>query len=64
MTYPYSKSLEHHGLVAELCKEIDLAKIFDIATHPPEGRKVSFANLFVAMMLNGLGFTGRTAYVQ
>ena len=48
MTYPYSKSLEHHGLVAEFCKEIDLAKIIDIATHSPEGRKVSFANLFVA----------------
>jgi hypothetical protein len=60
MTYPYTKSLEHHGLVDEFCKEIALAKIIDDAVKSPVGRKISFGQLFVSMMLNGLGFTGRT----
>ena len=63
MTYPYTKSLDHHGLVAEFCKEIELAKIIDNAVKSPEGRKISFGQLFVAMMINGLGFTGRTLHM-
>jgi transposase len=63
MTYPHTKSLEHHGLVAEFCKEIDLAKIIDETIKSPAGRKVSFGQLFVAMIINGLGFTGRTLHM-
>ena len=63
MTYPFTKSLEHHGLVAGFCKEIDLANIIDQALGTSENRQVSFGNLFVAMIINGLGFTGRTLHM-
>jgi REP element-mobilizing transposase RayT len=29
MPYPFTKSLDHHGLVAGFCKDIDLASIID-----------------------------------
>lgn len=63
MTYPFTKSLEHHGLVAGFCNEINLANIIDQALGTSEYRQVSFGHLFVAMMLNGLGFTGRTLHM-
>lgn len=63
MTYPFTKSLEHHGLVAGFCKEIDLASIIDQALCTSESRQVSFGHLFVAMIINGLGFTGRTLHM-
>ena len=63
MTYPYTKSLEHHGLVGGFCKEIDLASIIDRALGVSEHRQVSFGNLFIAMLINGLGFTGRTLHM-
>lgn len=63
MTYPFTKSLEHHGLVAGFCKEIDLASIIDRALSTSEHRQMSFGNLFIAMLINGLGFTGRTLHM-
>jgi len=63
MTYPFTKSLEHHGLVAGFCKEINLANIIDQALGTSEYRQVSFGHLFVAMIINGLGFTGRTLHM-
>ena len=63
MNYPFTKSLEHHGLVAGFCKEINLANIIDQALGTSEYRQVSFGHLFVAMMINGLGFTGRTLHM-
>jgi len=63
MNYPFTKSLEHHGLVAGFCKEINLANIIDQALGTSEHRQVSFGNLFVAMIINGLGFTGRTLHM-
>lgn len=63
MSYPYTKSLEHHGLVAGFCKDIDLANIIDQALGHSDHRQVSFGQLFVAMLLNGLGFTGRTLHM-
>ena len=63
MSYPFTKSLEHHGLVAGFCKEIDLANIIDRALGTSESRTMSFGNLFIAMIINGLGFTGRTLHM-
>jgi hypothetical protein len=42
MTSPFtkSKSLEHHGLVAQFYKEIELAEIIDHALKSPESRKI------------------------
>lgn len=63
MNYPFTKALEQHGLVAGFCKEINLANIIDQAIGTSEHRQVSFGNLFVAMIINGLGFTGRTLHM-
>ena len=63
MNYSYTKSLEHHRFVAGFCKEINLANILDQALGTSEHRQVSFGNLFVAMIINGLGFTGRTLHM-
>jgi transposase len=63
MSTPFTKTLEHHGLVAGFCKEIGLAKIIDGALGISEKRHVSFGQLFVAMLINGLGFTGRTLHM-
>jgi transposase len=63
MKNPYTKSIDHHGLVAGFCKEIGLVKIIDDALGGAETRKVSFGKLFVAMMINGLGFTSRSLHM-
>lgn len=63
MAFPFAKTLEHHGLVAGFCREIELAKIIDKALGTSEQRNISFGQLFVAMILNGLGFTGRTLHM-
>lgn len=63
MSAPYTKSLDHLGLVAGFCKEINLIELIDNALGHCKERKVSFGQLFVAMILNGLGFTGRTLHM-
>jgi len=63
MPYPFTKSLEHHGLVAGFCKEIDLVSIIDRALGTSAHRQMSFGHLFIAMLINGLGFTGRTLHM-
>lgn len=63
MSLPFTKSLEHHGLVAGFCKEIRLAQIIDQALGVSDKRNISFGQLFVAMIINGLGFTGRTLHM-
>jgi transposase len=62
MTYPSSKSLDHLGLVAGFCKDIQLAQYIDDALVDSNAHKVSFGQLSVAILLNGLGFTGRTLH--
>ena len=58
------KRLDHLGLVAGFCKEIGLNEWVD-AHFPKESHKSHITNgqLFVAMLLNGLGFVGRTLHV-
>ncbi|WP_395339294.1 DUF4277 domain-containing protein [Ningiella sp. W23] len=60
---PYTKTLEHHGLIAGFCKELDIAGMIDGCLGHSEHRQVSFGQLFVAMLINGLGFTGRTLHM-
>ena len=60
----YTKTLEHHGLVAGFYHTLGFADIIDNAL----GRvscelKVSCGQLVTAMVLNGLGFTGRTLHM-
>ena len=59
-TYYSSKALGHLGMIARFCVEIGLADYFD--QHMPmtsPQNKLSQDNGVVAMLLNGLGFTGR-----
>lgn len=64
MPVPSSKILDHHGLVAGFCHDLGFADIIDNALGgaSPE-RKISFGQLVSAMVLNGLGFTGRTLHM-
>lgn len=58
------KRLDHLGIVAGFCKEIGLNEWVD--THfPKESHNSHITNgqLFVAMLLNGLGFVSRTLHV-
>jgi transposase len=58
------KRLDHLGLIAGFCKEIGLAEWAD--THFPKeshNSHISNGQLFVAMLLNGLGFVSRTLHV-
>jgi hypothetical protein len=47
-----SKRLDHLGLVAEFCQEIDLAVIIDKVLGTSERRQVSYGQTFTAMFLN------------
>lgn len=59
-----SQSLDHLGLVSGMCKEIDVAQIIDNATPAQSPNKhISYGQLVEAMILNGLGFVGRTLHM-
>ena len=65
MTISYStKSLDHLGLVSGMCKYIGIAKFIDDA-HPEQSqdKHVSYGQLVEAIILNGLGFVGRTLHM-
>lgn len=59
-----SKRLDHLGIVAGICQEIGLVKTIDEMLPTPSGRKVSCGQATLAMVLNGLGFTGRALYLM
>jgi len=56
-------SMDHHGLVAALCKDLNIAKRIDERLEVDPQRKVSPGQAVVAMILNGLGFTNRRLYL-
>lgn len=64
MTTYSTKGLDHLGLVSGMCKEIGVAEIIDQA-HPEqsEDKHISYGQLVEAMILNGLGFVGRTLHM-
>ncbi|NBC03721.1 MAG: IS1634 family transposase [Bacteroidetes bacterium] len=53
--------IDHHGLVAGMCEEIGLVDCINSYINKPQ-RKVSVGHAVKAMVLNGLGFTGRALY--
>jgi transposase len=57
-----TKRIDHLGIVAGICKEIDLIECIDEAVGPTD-RKVSVGEAVQAMVLNGLGFVGRPLYL-
>lgn len=59
-----TKNLDHLGLVAGFCKEVGIARLIDkVLPEQPQEKKVSYGQLLEAMILNGLGFTGRTLHM-
>ena len=58
-----TKRLDHLGLIAGFCEEIGLTAIIDRELGTSDRQKISFGQLFEAMILNGLGFTGRTLHM-
>ena len=57
-----TQNLDHLGIVAGVCQEIDLIGQLD-AHVPDTGRTVSVGQAVQAMVLNGLGFVGRALYL-
>ncbi len=57
-----TQNLDHLGIVAGVCQEIDLIGQID-ARVPDTGRTVSVGQAVQAMVLNGLGFVGRALYL-
>jgi len=56
--------LDHHGLVAAICEELQLkAKIDDRIGSKDPRRVVQPGTAIVAMIINGLGFTNRRLYL-
>jgi transposase len=58
-----SLSMDHHGLVAAVCKDLKIAERIDARLGVKSGRVVSAGQAVVAMILNGLGFTNRRLYL-
>jgi transposase len=56
-------SMDHHGLVAAVCKDLRIAERIDKRLGVDEQRIVSPGQAVVAMILNGLGFTNRRLYL-
>lgn len=57
-------SMDHHGLVAAVCKDLGIAEKIDCRIDRlDERRVVSPGKAVVAMILNGLGFTNRRLYL-
>lgn len=55
--------LDHHGLIAAVCKDLRIADRIDGLLPVHEARVVSPGRAVVAMILNGLGFTNRRLYL-
>ncbi len=59
-----SKSIDHLGLVSALCNELGVAEFIDNQIpNQSEHRHISYGQLLVAMILNGLGFVSRTLHM-
>ena len=57
-------NMDHHGIVAALCKDLQIAERIDKRLFPDVNRKVSPGQGVVAMIINGLGYTNRTLYMS
>lgn len=55
--------LDHHGIIAAVCKDLRIAERIDGFLGVHEKRIVSPGQAVVAMIINGLGFTNRRLYL-
>jgi transposase len=58
-----TQRIDHLGIVAGICREIDLAEVVDQRVEQVD-RKVSCGQAVQAMVLNALGFVGRALYLM
>ena len=59
-----SQIMDHLGLVAGMCKELGIAEYIDgLVPEQSNERHISYGEAFVAMILNGLGFTARSLHM-
>jgi transposase len=58
-----SQRIDHLGIVAGICREIDLVEAVDQQVGPSD-RKVSCGQAVQAMVLNALGFVSRALYLM
>lgn len=59
-----TKNLDHLGLVAGMCDEIGIVDLIDRACGPQDPNKhLTYGQCVKCMILNGLGFVGRTLYL-
>jgi transposase len=58
-----TQAMDHHGLVAGVCKDIKVAALINARLPSDPQRKVSPGKSVVSMLLNGLGFTNRRLYL-
>jgi transposase len=59
-----TKRLDHLGIVAGICHEIGLVGTINEMVPTRSDRRVSCGTATLAMILNGLGFTGRALYLM
>ena len=60
-----TEAMDHHGLVAAVCKELNIAERIDqILYQEDTGRVLTPGESVVAMIINGLGFTNRRLYLM
>lgn len=63
--YEYeTKRIDHLGIVAGICRQINLVQIIDESLPTPSKRKVSCGQATQAMVLNALGLSGRALYLM
>jgi len=59
-----SYAMDHHGLVAAVCKDLGIAEKIDMRINKRDPRRIVSAGIAsVAMIVNGLGFTNRRLYL-
>ncbi len=58
-----SKSMGHLGIVAQVCRELDLAGEINRIVGVDPRQKVTCGEAVVAMVLNALGFVDRPLYL-
>jgi transposase len=57
-------AMDHHGLVASVCKDLGVAeRINEYIGSQDKRRVVSSGKAVISMILNGLGFTNRRLYL-
>jgi hypothetical protein len=62
LSHASTKRLDHFGIVAGICQQIDLIGQIDAQVGAMD-RKVSVGQAVQAMVLNALGFVGRPLYL-